>query len=137
MDENKEVYNKKNTINIITKDGNIETIFLTKRKRGRPPLPSHIKQMKKDQHKEYMKEYQRQVRKNLSKEEKQKLNKKAKEHYHKHKDDIKLKKKEIHALSRDATYVLRDLYLLGNIIPVTKEQKNIIDTFFNLPFKNI
>ena len=107
------------------------------KKRGRPPLPKHIKEVRKEEHKEYMREYQRKQREALSEEEKEELNKKAKEHYHKHKEDIKLKKKEIHSLSRDATYVLRDLYLMGNIIPVNQEQKNVLDKFFNLPFKNI
>ncbi len=107
------------------------------KKRGRPSLPPHIKEIKKEEHKEYMREYQRRQREALSEEEKEELNKKSKEHYHKHKEDIKLKKKEIHSLSRDATYVLRDLYLLGNIIPTSQHQKNVLDKFFNLPFKNI
>ena len=81
--------------------------------------------------------YQRRQREALTEEEKEELNKKAKEHYHKHKEDIKIKKKEIHCLSREATYVLRDLYLLGNIIPMSQDQKNVLDKFFNLPFKNI
>jgi len=84
-----------------------------------------------------MREYQRRQREALSEEEKEELNRKAKEHYHKHKEDIKIKKREIHSLSRDATYVLRDLYLMGNIIPMNQQQKNILDKFFNLPFKNI
>jgi hypothetical protein len=109
----------------------------TPKRRGRPPLPKHIKEVKKEEHKEYMREYQRRQREALSEEEKEELNRKAKEHYHKHKEDIKMKKKEIHSLSRDATYVLRDLYLMGNIIPMRQEQKNILDKFFNLPFKNI
>ncbi len=108
----------------------------TPKKRGRPSLPPHIKELRKEEHKEYMREYQRKQREALTEEEKEELNKKAKEHYHKHKEDIKIKKKEISILSRDATYVLRDLYLIGNIIPTNKEQKNIIDKFFNLPFKN-
>lgn len=107
------------------------------KKRGRPPLPQHIKEIKKEEHKEYMREYQRRQREALSEEEKEELNRKAKEHYHKHKEDIKIKKREIHSLSRDATYVLRDLYLMGNIIPMNQQQKNILDKFFNLPFKNI
>jgi hypothetical protein len=107
------------------------------KRRGRPSLPQHIKEVKKEEHKEYMREYQRRQREALTEEEKEELNRKAKEHYHKHKEDIKLKKKEIHSLSRDATYVLRDLYLMGNIIPMSQEQKNVLDKFFNLPFKNI
>jgi len=107
------------------------------KRRGRPPLPKHIKEVKKEEHKEYMREYQRKQREALSEEEKEELNKKAKEHYHKHKEDIKIKKKEIHSLSRDATYVLGDLYLMGNIIPMNQTQKNVLDKFFNLPFKNI
>lgn len=107
------------------------------KRRGRPSLPEHIKEARKEEHKEYMREYQRKQREALSEEEKEELNKKAKEHYHKHKEDIKVKKKEIHSLSKDATYVLRDLYLMGNIIPMNQEQKKILDNFFNLPFKNI
>jgi len=113
------------------------TTHETPKRRGRPPLPKHIKEVKKEEHKEYMREYQRKQREALSEEEKEELNKKAKEHYHKHKEDIKIKKKEIHSLSRDATYVLRDLYLIGNIIPINQEQKIVLDKFFNLPFKNI
>ncbi len=109
----------------------------TVKKRGRPKLPDSIKKQKKQEHREYMRQYQRQQRETLTEEEREELNKKAKEHYHKHKEDIKNKKKEISLLSRDATYVLRDLYMLGNIIPTTQEQKNIIDKFFNLPFKSV
>jgi hypothetical protein len=107
------------------------------KKRGRPSLPRHIKELRKEEHKEYMREYQRKQREALTEEEKEELNIKAKEHYHKHKEDIKIKKKEINALSRDATYVLRDLYLMGNIIPMNQTQKIVLDKFFNLPFKNI
>ena len=107
------------------------------KKRGRPSLPDNIKELRKEEHKEYMREYQRKQREALTEDEKEEINKKAKEHYHKHKEAIKLKKKEIHSLSRDATYVLRDLYMLGNIIPMNQDQKNVLDKFFNLPFKNI
>lgn len=107
------------------------------KKRGRPPLPPQIKEMRKEQHKEYMREYQRQQRDIYTEEQKEEIKRKANEHYHKNKDNINTKKKEIHSLSKDATYVLRDLYLLGNIVPMTQQQKDILDKFFNLPFKNV
>jgi len=107
------------------------------KKRGRPPLPPQIKQLRKEQHKEYMREYQRQQRTIYTEEQREEIKRKAKEHYHKNKDNINTKKKEIHSLSKDATYVLRDLYLLGNIIPMSQQQKDILDKFFNLPFKNV
>lgn len=107
------------------------------KKRGRPPLPEHIKTIKKEEHKEHMKEYQRKQRAILTEEQKQELNRKSKEHYHINKENIKKKKKEINELSKEVTYILRDLYLSGNILPMTQEQKSKIDKFFNLPFKNI
>ena len=107
------------------------------KKRGRPALPPQIKELRKEQHKDYMREYQRQQRVVYTEEQREEIKRKAKEHYHKNKQDINSKKKEIHSLSKDATYVLRDLYLLGNIIPISQQQKDILDKFFNLPFKNL
>ncbi len=106
-------------------------------KRGRPKLPNTVKEQRKEDHRKYMKEYQQRKREIMDEEERQEVNKKAREIYNKKKEEIKMKKKEIYYLSKDATLVLRELYLSGLIYPLTYNQKLILDKFFNLPFKHI
>lgn len=106
-------------------------------KRGRPKISVTLKEQRKEEHRKYMKEYQQRKREIMDEEERQEVNKKAREIYNKKKEEIKMKKKEIYSLSKDATLVLRELYLNGLIYPLTYEQKTILDKFFNLPFKNI
>lgn len=106
-------------------------------KRGRPKLHSYIKEQRKEEHRKYMKDYQQKKREVMTEEDREELKKRAREIYTEHKDEIKSKKKEIYSLSKDATLVLRELYINGLIHTLTCEQKYILDKFFNLPFKNI
>ena len=106
-------------------------------KRGRPKLPFYIKEQRKEEHRKYMKEYQQKKREVMTEEYREELKKRARELYTEHKDEIKSKKKEIYSLSKDATLVLRELYINGLIHTLNCDQKHILDKFFNLPFKNI
>lgn len=106
-------------------------------KRGRPKLSKEIKEQRKEEHRKYMKEYQQKKREIMTEEDREELKKRARELYTSHKEEIKSKKKEIYSLSKDATLVLRELYVNGLIHTLTCDQKVILDKFFNLPFKNI
>ncbi len=106
-------------------------------KRGRPKLSKEIKEQRKEEHRKYMKEYQQKKREIMTEEDREELKKRARELYTAHKEEIKSKKKEIYSLSKDATLVLRELYINGLIHTLTCEQKLILDKFFNLPFKSI
>jgi len=106
-------------------------------KRGRPRLPKDLKETRKEEHRKHMKEYQQRKREVMTEEDREENNKRARELYTSHKEEIKQKKKEIYSLSKDATLVLRELYLNGLIHPLSCNQKMILDKFFNLPFKNV
>ena len=106
-------------------------------KRGRPRLPIDLKEMRKEEHRKYMKEYQQRKREIMTEEDREENNKRARELYTAHKEEIKQKKKEIYSLSKEATLVLRELYINGLIHTLTYEQEEILDKFFNLPFKNV